>query len=119
MEAEAAAKTQYSTFRASQADIEVIAKNLNIYPKIIRQIKDYVFYCTQHIFRDSTIGQFPASIEMAEAWERLIAGDFVQSDLTLSLHEYSESILKKTFPNATASTIHDIVQTTYNWIDSI
>ena len=56
---------------------------------------------------------------MGEAWERLIAGDFAQSDLTLLLHEYSESILKKAFPKATASTIHDIVQTTYNWIDSI
>lgn len=76
MEAEAAAVTKYNAFRTSQADIEVIAKNLNIDPKIIRQIKDYVFYCTQHIFRDSTTGQFPASIEMAEVRERLIAGDF-------------------------------------------
>ena len=119
LEAEAAAEMKYKIFRETRADVGVIAKNLNIDHQVVKQIKDYVFHCDKHIFRDLTTGKFPASIEMAEAWERLIAGNFVQSDLILLLHEYSESVLKNTFSNATAANIHDIVQSRYNWIDSL
>ena len=51
---------------------------------------------------------------MADAWKRLIRGNFFQSDLLLLQHEYAENLLMQGV-NLDYNTAHKITNHFYNW----
>jgi len=82
----------------------------------LQKIKDHVF-SEKHILSDG-IKRFPADLDMAEGWLRLTNGNFIQSDLTLLLHEYAESIIMQG-TRVSYNDVHPIVNTLYNWHKSL
>lgn len=62
---------------------------------------------------------FDPDIDIALAWQRLIDGNFCQSNLRLLLHEYAKTLLLKKLPNLTAENIHEISVELYNWHDFV
>ena len=91
LECDKKAEILYHTIRKSIDDVNKISKNLNLPQKIILQIKKHIFF-EDHILNNG-IGKFPADLDMARAWQRLVNGNFVKSDLRLLLHEFSESLI--------------------------
>jgi hypothetical protein len=106
------ATQKYEYIRGTLNDINIIAKNTGIDVDIIKKIKEHIFF-RKHILWDG-IKKFPPDLDMANAWERLVANTFVKSDLELLKHEFAESILmgncEVPWRNA-----HDITDTIYNW----
>jgi hypothetical protein len=86
--------------------------NTGISAKVIERIKQHVFF-EEHILRDH-IGKFKSDPDMATAWLRLTDGTYVQSDLVLLQHEYSESLLMRR-QTANYDNAHAIVNKIYNW----
>lgn len=91
--ATAKAEQFYTAMRNTAHDIEKIAHNTGIPLEIVKEIKSHVFF-EKHILSNG-ITTFPACADMANAWQRLIEGTFVQSDLKLLLHEYAEALLMR------------------------
>lgn len=104
----------YAKFRNSTTDIKTISENTEIPEWRIERIKEHVFY-KEHI-KDFEVGRFDADYDMAKAWERLISGDYVKSDLDLLNHEIFESKFESIF-KTNYRTEHDkTVESGRNWI---
>ena len=62
----------------------------------IAKIKHHVFVDDSHIL-DLRVGRVDPEIPIAEAWNRLINGNFIPSDIKLLKHEIFESKYEKLF----------------------
>jgi len=119
MKFEEEATLLYELFRAeSSVDVTKISINTGIPERIIQQIKNHIF-CDIHL-RAGKFARFDASIDQAYAWQRLIDGNFVQSDLRLLLHEYSESSLGQQYIAVTSQQaeyriLHEVANKLHNW----
>ncbi|OKP85338.1 hypothetical protein A3842_07275 [Paenibacillus sp. P3E] len=95
----------YEKFRnLGTRDVEAIAKNTGFPLSMVQRIKDHVFNYT-HI-KDHGIGKFDPDYELAQAWERLMNGKYVDSDIQLLHHEIFESKFEGIF-KTNYRTAHD------------
>ena len=76
-------------------DIAKISTQTGIPKWKIQRIKNHVFE-NDHILRNG-IGKFDPDIEIADAWNRLIDGNYTQNDLDLLNHEYYEHRFEEFF----------------------
>lgn len=107
------AEEMYETFRKMNDDVLQISQNTGIPKSIINRIKEHVFH-EKHILHDG-IGRFQADFDMAHSWKRLIEGSFVQTDLCLLLHEFSESLIMQG-EKISWRVAHDIVDKSFPWV---
>src|SRR5436190_23251059 len=77
-------------FANSNTDVVSISKNTGIPEYRIQRVKEHLFF-NEHTLSGGKVGRFDPYIEIADSWERLRAGSFVQQDLDLLNHEYFES----------------------------
>ncbi|WP_433679935.1 hypothetical protein [Nocardia sp. CA-119907] len=90
------ADSAYDTIRRGDADIDDIARNTEKYGfsrSDIEQIKNHVFK-EEHLldsYDAGTMGRFESNPRMAEAWQRLQAGNPHSADVDLLRHELYES----------------------------
>ncbi|MEK5406500.1 WXG100 family type VII secretion target [Paenibacillus sp. FSL W8-0439] len=102
---EAIAEELYEKFRnLGNQDVEAISKNTGFSQNRIQRIKDHVFNDI-HI-KDHGIGRFDPDFELSQAWERLIDGKYVDSDVQLLHHELFESRFEGIF-HTNYRTAHD------------
>ncbi|ASJ57555.1 hypothetical protein BP422_15420 [Brevibacillus formosus] len=102
---EAIAEEMYEKFRnLGTKDVEAIAKNTGFPLSRVQRIKDHVFNNT-HI-KDHGIGKFDPDYELAHAWERLMNGKYLDSDIQLLHHEIFESKFEGIF-KTNYRTAHD------------
>jgi WXG100 family type VII secretion target len=102
---EAIAEELYEKFRnLGNQDVEAISKNTGFLENRIQRIKDHVFNDT-HI-KDHGIGRFDPDFELSQAWERLMDGKYVDSDVQLLHHELFESRFEGIF-HTNYRTAHD------------
>ncbi|TKH36985.1 hypothetical protein C1I59_11020 [Paenibacillus polymyxa] len=101
---EAIAEELYGKFRnLGNQDVEAIAKNTG-FSERIQRIKDHVFNNTHT--KDHGVGKFDPDFELSQAWERLIDGKYVDSDVQLLHHELFESRFEGIF-HTNYRTAHD------------
>jgi hypothetical protein len=97
LDADNEAQAFYNEIRnsSSNADVVQISKNTGIPEYRIQRIKDHVFI-NQHDLGER-VSQFDPYIEIADAWNRLLNGNFVEQDIRLLQHEYFESRFESLF----------------------
>nr|WP_223697763.1 hypothetical protein [Bacillus wiedmannii] len=102
---EAITEEMYEKFRnLGTEDVNAIAKNTGFSVARIQRIKDHVFN-NSHI-KDHGVGRFDPDYELAQAWQRLIDGKQVDSDMQLLHHEIFESKFEGIF-QTNYRTAHD------------
>lgn len=106
------AENYYVTVRSRNDDVELISRNTGWSKVKINKIKQHVFF-NLHIL-DRGKARYDADYNMAVAWKRLIAGEFLDRDLLLLKHEYLESGLEKKY-NLIYREAHEITQAKYDW----
>jgi hypothetical protein len=90
------AEQAYDTFRAGNDELPGVIATASRYgfgADDVTQIKNHVFR-DEHLldlYGDSTVARFDANPRMAEAWQRLAAGDPHPADIDLLEHERYES----------------------------
>jgi len=105
----------YNKFRASTDDVSKVAKNTGWDINDVQQIKNHMFI-DDIKFASGEIKQFPPDYEQAVAWERLINGQFYESDILLIKHELYESTYMKL--NACVQDIaHEATDKVFNWAE--
>ncbi len=72
-----------------QDDISVISRNTGWSTHRIQRVKEHLFY-RDHVL-DGRVGRFDAHPQIANAWDRLVKGDYIDNDIRLLEHEYFES----------------------------
>lgn len=85
----------YEIIRNSSDDVARISSQTGIPEWKIQKIKDHVFN-NDHILRDR-VGRFDLDIEIADAWEQLMNGNYNQNDLDLLNREYYEHRFEEFF----------------------
>ncbi|MBD7970147.1 WXG100 family type VII secretion target [Paenibacillus gallinarum] len=102
---EAIAEEMYEKFRSiGTEDVYAIAKNTGISTTRVQRIKEHVFI-NSHI-KDHGVGRFEPDYELAQAWQRLIDGKQIESDIQLLQHEIFESKFEGIF-HTNYRTAHD------------
>jgi hypothetical protein len=102
----------YSAMRETSSDIKKISANTGISRKIIERIKNHIFK-EDHLLGDR-IAKFDPDPDIAGAWNRLIKGNFVQTDLKLLQHEYAELLIMQR-GHVGYDMAHSLVNNVYNW----
>ena len=92
---DAEAEKMYDIIKSYTTDVKRISENTGIPESRINRIKEHVFY-NEHI-KTYEVGRFDPNYDMANSWERLIRGDYVQSDIDLLNHEIFESKFESIF----------------------
>ena len=113
---EAKAKDLFEQIRQNSNDIALISKNTGITEDVLTKIKSHIFY-EEHVLKLST-KLFDADLDMAEAWGRLVQGNFVQSDLLWLQHELAESIIMRG-KIVSYDIAHAIVDKYFDWASII
>lgn len=92
-----AAERTYEQIRADTTDVAKIAQNTGIKPENIQTVKDHVFY-DEHLldrYRDYDVpsewARFNADPSMADSWQHLTDGSFMDIDMQLLRHETAEA----------------------------
>ncbi|MEK3974671.1 ribonuclease YeeF family protein [Psychrobacillus sp. FSL K6-1267] len=102
---EAIAEEMYEKFRnLGTEDVNAIAKNTGFSVARVQRIKNHIFN-NSHI-KDHGFGRFDPDFELAQAWQRLIDGKQVDSDIQLLHHEIFESKFESIF-QTNYRTAHD------------
>lgn len=85
----------------------------------INQIKNHVFF--DELRLDYAVERLAPDYEMAQAWQRLVDGDFYDHDILLLKHELYESTLYKINDVAeiTQREAHNLASEVFNWQDTI
>lgn len=109
----AKAQTLYESIRNSNTDIQKISQNTTIPLELVEAIKKHVFF-EDHILRNGIIKKFDTDIDIADAWERLLNGNFTQSDLLFLQHEFAESLIMQG-KIINYDIAHQFVDIRYNW----
>ena len=84
------AEEMYSNYRLMTDDIEKISNNTGWSMDDVSTVKNHAF--NKQVLLDDGYSHFPADYEMAVAWQRLIEGNFYESDILLLKHKLYESI---------------------------
>lgn len=103
----------YEIIRNSSDDVARISSQTGIPEWKIQKIKDHVFI-NDHILRDR-VGTFDPDIEIADAWERLMNGNYNQNDLDLLNHEYYEHRFEEFFGTDYGTAHNRTVETGRVW----
>ncbi|MGO5059739.1 hypothetical protein ACTQ4P_18470, partial [Clostridium sporogenes] len=103
------AEKMYNTIRNYKTDVKKISQNTGMPEWRVRRIKEHVFN-NDHILSDG-VRRFDPNYDMANAWERLIKGEHVQSDIDLLNHEIFESKVESIF-ETNYRTAHDKTEST-------
>lgn len=103
----------YTVIRNSTDDVMQISKQTGIPEWKIKRIKNHVFY-NEHILKEQ-IGQFDPDIEIADAWNRLIDGNYIKNDLDLLEHEYYEHRFEEFFKTDYGTAHNRTVETGRIW----
>lgn len=106
----------WEEFRSNVDDIHRISKNTGIDLETIKRIKSHLFH-EDHILNEKVISKFNADPDMVLAWQRLVNGNFVQSDLKLLLHEYAEALVMNG-KKVSWEKAHPLINKIHNWQDS-
>lgn len=113
LKAESQAEMFYKKMRVINDDIVAISKNTGIAQSTIEKIKSHIF-TNNHNLRDG-IKKFAADMDMAKAWQRLMDGNFVKSDVILLEHELLEALLEAESGHLELAHIHSAVEEFCNW----
>jgi hypothetical protein len=89
------AEEYYERTRSRRDDVAQIAKHVGWREARVQRIKEHVFQKSHRL--DDGVRRFDADPEIANAWDRMIAGDHVSSDIDLMKHEYFESRFESLF----------------------
>ena len=92
--ARAHANRYYGLVRSMTTDVKRIAENTGYSEDEIQRIKNHIFM-DEHDLGGSKPRRFYPSFEMAQSWQRLIAGTPEPHDLTMLQHEIFESELMR------------------------
>ena len=90
------ADAMYDAIRASNTDIDAIAKNTGLKPENIKKVKDHVFYNEHLLDKYVNYGipavraRFDSDISQAQAWKRLENGSYTKDDIGWLKHEAAE-----------------------------
>ena len=108
------AKTYYSSVRKMKNDVKSIVKNTGFSEKMVRTVKEHIFYKEQNLGYGE-VRRFDPDYDMALSWQRFIEGKDIKSmDIILLRHEYLESGLMKRY-NYEYRVAHDITDRKYNY----
>ena len=113
---EAKAKEMYSSFRNMTDDIEKISSNTGWSIEDITNVKNHVY--NKIVLLDDGYKNFPADYEMAVAWDRLVNGNYYESDILLLKHELYESIYYDMYHEVygiTQRSAHNVAEGIFNW----
>lgn len=81
----------YETFRGTSDDITAIANNTGWSIEDVTTVKNHVF--NDIVLKDDGVyGTLDSYYEQALAWQRLIDGNYYQSDILLLEHELSKQL---------------------------
>lgn len=106
----------YEKMRNTSQDILKISNNLNLPKHIVEKIKNHLFI-EEHRLKEG-IMRFHSDPDIIDAWQRLIDGNFVKSDLVLLEHELIESSILKG-KEVSARIGHDLTNEICNWNKSL
>lgn len=117
-EAERHATIYYESVRKMKTDIKKIAKNTGFSEKMIKKVKEHIFY-NEHNLGYGLVGRFDPDYDMARTWQRLIEGKEIKPmDIILLRHEYLEAGLMKRY-NYEYRVAHDITERKYNYSKAV
>ncbi|BDC34600.1 hypothetical protein Noda2021_05580 [Candidatus Dependentiae bacterium Noda2021] len=102
----------YEKIRTDKNDVAIVSKNTGIKQSIIEKIKNHVFM-DQHLLADG-LKQFDPQIDIANAWIRLVDGEFAKSDLLWLKHEFAESLIMRDI-SVKWSDAHPLINKHYDW----
>ena len=118
----------YDMIRSTSDDIEQIARTVDDVklPSGTVLSRDDVVSLKNHLFFDEhpltdyetggvTMGRYDASPEQVEAWQRLVEGDPIHSDLVWLDHEFAEMKYYETHPGASYQEAHSAANQVANW----
>ena len=95
---------RYEKIRNNNEDVTIISENTGIPGSKIQRIKEHLFI--KDYIKDEGIGRFDSDVEIADAWDRLINGNYNPNDIDLLNHEYYESRFEGIFAsNKTSNTL--------------
>lgn len=86
----------------------------------VSTVKNHVF--NKEVLLDDGYSHFPADYEMAVAWQRLIEGNFYESDILLLKHELYESIYYDMYHEVydiSLRSAHNVAESVYNWLQAL
>lgn len=93
------AEVEYERIRNDPSDVNKISCNLSKEEHIVLRVKNYIFF-DEHtiVYQDNSTRycRLDADPEMVNAWDRLAADTFIESDLAFFAHEEYESSIAKT-----------------------
>jgi hypothetical protein len=119
-EAQAHAELYYEEIRKRSSDISTIASNIvdstGFTQKAIQEIKNHLFI-NEHIL-NGKMQRFAPEYQQAQAWQRLIDGDYKESDIVLLKHEYVE-LTQMRLHGYDYDAAHRIANMKYNWQELI
>ncbi len=108
----------YEKMRIANDDVFAICRSTGINRHIIQKIKNHVFV-EEHIqfgiSMEKHVDRFSSDIDIAEAWGRLIDGNFVQSDLILLQHEYAEFLIMQGTKIDYNIAHYELINKIYDW----
>lgn len=109
------AKNAYEGFRASTDDIAKISTNTGWDVDDITQIKNHIFL--DELRLDDAVERLAPDYEMAQAWKRLVNGEFYENDILLLKHELYESTLYhiNDAKGIMQREAHDLANEVFNW----
>jgi hypothetical protein len=120
------AERAYDEFRATDADVDAIARNTGYSRADIADVKRHLFEDEHplNVYDDNgnVVGtemrRFDADPDIADAWIRMADGRATPSDLRLLDHELAELNYMRDHPGATYSDAHRHANTVSNWEDN-
>ncbi|MCI6559863.1 MAG: hypothetical protein MR434_00400 [Ruminococcus sp.] len=110
-----AAEKMYAEFRGMEDDIATIANNTRWSVEDIITVKNHVFNDT--VLKDDGYGLLDPDYEIAVAWERLIEGNFYESDILLLEHELFEATYYNYFNPINGCTLREAHEFTSHFYD--
>lgn len=111
------AEQYYESVRKMKTDVENISKNTDCTSEYISKIKDHLFI-KKHDLGEYGIKHFDPDYDIAQSWQRLIDGKYIQPhDYILLKHEYEEQgYMAKGYSQQQA---HDMANIKYNYTESL
>jgi RHS repeat-associated protein len=110
------AQNMYANFRKITSDIKNIAKNTGWDIKDIEQIKNHIFI--NKLKLDDGLKILDPDYEIAQAWDRLIKGEYFKNDILLLKHELYELTYYNLY-DVTQREAHDAANKVFNWQEYI
>jgi len=107
----------YEEIRKRKSDVTTIAQNTAFTENQVKSIKEHLFL-NEITFANGTIKRFDPDFEQAQAWQRLISGNFYDTDILFLNHELEELEYMRN-NNVVYEIAHEHANKKYNWEYSI